>query len=120
MSGQLEGEAQNTDGPDGCESIRHKANAITAGVLLAIVMLLLAVGACTGGWFLVKRHVASVLAPAAFIAAAFFLLSAAVLPLALFREGCIEEDEDRKCKKDCDVLEDALDGIRNRTLSGLG
>jgi hypothetical protein len=40
----------------------------------------------------------------------------------MFREATIDEDEDKKCKRDCDVLEAALDQIGklgNPTLSGL-
>ncbi len=99
--------------------IRHKVNAIWAGLLLSIFMLIVAAGACTGGVLLLRQHADSFLAPAAFIVAAFFFVSAAAVPLAMFREGCIEEDEDRKCKKDCNLLDDALDTIHNRTLSGL-
>jgi hypothetical protein len=99
-------------------SIKHRTNAIRAGTLLALIMLIVAAGACAGGLFLVKRD-DSFLAPAAFIVAAFFLFSAAVVPLILFRESCIDDDEHKKCERDCRILEDALDKIRNRTLSGL-
>jgi hypothetical protein len=37
----------------------------------------------------------------------------------MFREGCLEEDEDQKCKNDCDDLVKALSDIPNTTLSGL-
>ena len=52
-------------------------------------------------------------------AAAFFLVSAAAVPVAMFRVACIEEDEDRECKTDCDFLDSALKQIRNPTLAGL-
>jgi Cyanobacterial TRADD-N associated 2-Transmembrane domain len=120
MMGQRDRGSQHTDQlEDDDEVIRHKTNAIRAGLLMSIIMLIIAAGACTGGVLLVRRHTDSFLAPAAFIAAAFFFVSAAAVPLVMFREGCIEEDEDRKCKKDCNVLEHALDRIPNRTLSGL-
>jgi hypothetical protein len=103
----------------GRELIRHKANALTAGLLLSPVFLAVAAGAGTGGVFLVKRHADSYLGTTAFIAAAFFLICAVAVPIAMFREGCIEEDADRTCETDCRMLEAALDEICNPTLSGL-
>jgi hypothetical protein len=105
--------------PDGDESNKHKTNALRAGLLLSLILLIVAGGACYGGVLFLKSHVHYHLGPAAFIAAAFFLVSAGVVPIAMFREGCIEEDEDQKCKADCDVLINALDHIPNPTLSGL-
>jgi hypothetical protein len=78
-----------------------------------------AAGACYGGVLLLKSHAYSYLGAAAFIAAAFFLVSAGAVPIVMFREGCLEEDEDQKCKNDCDDLVKALSDIPNTTLSGL-
>lgn len=101
------------------ELVPHKAHTLWAGLLLSVVMLALAAGACTAGVFLVKSRTDSYLAPATFITAALILVSAVAVPIVMFREACIDEDEDKKCKKDCDVLEAALDKIGNATLSGL-
>src|ERR1700760_3677195 len=104
---------------DDDKSIKFKVNALKAGLLLSFILLIVAAGACYGGALLVKSHAYSYLAPAAFIAAAFFLVSAGAVPIAMFREGCLDEDEHRKCQKDCDDLANALDHIPNPTLSGL-
>lgn len=57
--------------------------------------------------------------PAALIVAAFFLLMAVVVPVMLFHEGAVRADEDSKCEHDCRILDDALRGIGDGTLSGL-
>jgi len=105
--------------PQSNELIKHKAHALEAGLLLSPVLLAIAAGATAGGVLLERSHSDSHLGPAAFIAAAYFFVSAAAVPLAMYREGCIEEDEDRKCKMDCDVLDEALGEISNPTLAGL-
>ncbi len=104
---------------DGYKPIKHKSNALVGGLLLALILLIVAGSACYAGTLLLKSHTYFYLGPAAFIAAAFFLVSAGTVPIAMFREGCIEEDEDKKCKADCKVLDDALDKITNPTLRGL-
>jgi hypothetical protein len=106
-------------GTSSATSIKHKANALKAGLLLSLILLIVAAAACYGGALLLKSHTYSYLAPAAFIAAAFFLLSAGVVSIVMFREGCIQEDQERKCQKDCDDLAQALDHIPNPILSGL-
>jgi hypothetical protein len=98
---------------------KHKTNALIGGLLLSLILLIVAAGACYSGVLLLKSHAYSYLGPAAFIAAAFFLVSAGAVPIVMFREGCYEEDEDKKCKKDCDALANALKCIPDRTLSGL-
>jgi len=101
------------------ELIKHKKNALTAGLLLSPILLIVAAAVIAGGVFALKAHAYSYLGPAAFIAGAFFLVSAAAGPIVMFREGCIAEDEDRKCKADCNVLDSALKEIPDHTLSGL-
>jgi TRADD-N domain-containing protein len=104
---------------DDGESIKHKANALKAGLLLSLILLIVAAGACYAGVLLLKSHMYHYLGPAAFIAASFFLVAAGTVPIVMFREGCIEEDQDQKCKTDCDDLVKALNEIPNATLSGL-
>jgi hypothetical protein len=104
---------------DDVGSIKHKANALTAGLFLSLILLIVATGACYGGVLLLKSHAYSYLGPASFIVAAFFLVSAGAVPIVMFREGCLKEDEDQKCKDDCNDLVDALNDIPNCTLSGL-
>src|ERR1700727_69174 len=99
--------------------IHHKAKALIAGLLLSLIMLIVAAGACYGGMLLLKSHAYSNLGPAAFIAAAFFLVSTGAAPIVMFREGCLAENADHNCKVDCDHLAKALNGIPNSTLSGL-
>lgn len=106
-------------GASSAASIKHKANALKAGLLLSLILLIVAAAACYGGALLLKSHTYSYLAPAAFIAAAFFLLSAGVVSIVMFREGCLEEDQEKKCQRDCDDLAKALDHIPNPILSGL-
>ncbi len=98
---------------------KHKTNALIAGLLLSLILLIVAAGACYGGVLLLKSHAYYYLGPAAFIAAAFFLVSAGAVPIVMFREGCYEQDEAKKCKRDCDALADALKCVPDRTLSGL-
>jgi hypothetical protein len=103
----------------GYEPIKYKANALVAGLLLALLLLVIAAAACYGGAQLSRSRTYHDLGPAAFIVSAFFLISAGIVPVAMFREGCIEEDEDKKCKADCKVLDDALNNIHDATLRGL-
>lgn len=101
------------------EPVRYKVNALVGGLLLALILLLVAAAACYGGVLLSRSRPYHDLGPATFIVAVFFLISAGIVPIAMFREGCIEEDEDKKCKGDCRVLDDALDSIGDPTLRGL-
>jgi hypothetical protein len=104
---------------DGYQPVQYKANALRAGLLLALILLMVAAATCYGGVLLLRSRTYYYLGPAAFIVTAFFLISAGVVPIAMFREGCIEEDEDKKCKADCKVLDGALDNIHDPTLRGL-
>jgi hypothetical protein len=97
----------------------HKTHALWAGVVLSVVMVALAFGSGAAGVSLARSRADSYLAPACFIAAALFLVSAAIVPIVIYRDACIDEDEDKKCKRDCDVLDAALRKIGNATLSGL-
>jgi hypothetical protein len=106
-------------GASSAASIKHKANALKASLLLSVILLIMAAAAGYGGALLLKSHTYPYLAPAAFIAAAFFLLSAGVVSIVMFREGCLQEDQEKKCQKDCDDLVKALDHIPNPILSGL-
>lgn len=101
------------------EPIKFKENALVAGLSLALLLLVVAAAACYGGVQLSRSGTYHDLGPAAFIVAAFFLISAGIVPTVMFREGCIEEDEDKKCKEDCKVLDDALNNIHDATLRGL-
>jgi MFS family permease len=101
------------------ELVPHKAHALGAGLLMSFIMLALAAGAFIAGILLLKSRTGAYLGPAMFIAAALFLVSAGIIPVVMFREACIDEDEDKKCKDDCDALEAALDAVGNATLSGL-
>jgi hypothetical protein len=105
---------------DGSEEFApHKTRAVRAGLLLSTILLSLAGGACWAGALLMDSKNGSYFAPAYFIAAALFLISAVIVPIVLYRDACIDEDEDKKCQKDCDELDAALDKIGNPTLSGL-
>jgi hypothetical protein len=104
---------------DAFEPGRHKANARLAGALLAPALLAIAVAAWYAGTQAVQSHVFPDLGPAAFIVAAFFLASSVATPVAILREGRIEEEEDDRCKRECDELDKALNHIDDKVLSGL-
>jgi hypothetical protein len=72
-----------------------------------------------GGILLFRPHVGSWLAPAAFVAGPFFLISAAAVPLGVSRERRLEKAEEEACEKDCRDLYWALNDIEDRTLKGL-
>jgi hypothetical protein len=72
-----------------------------------------------GGILLLRSHVASWLAPAAFVAGPFFLISAAALSVGISREKHLEKAEDEACKNDSWDLYWALNDIEDRTLKGL-
>ena len=80
---------------DGNESDKHKANALIAGLLLSLILLTLTGGPRYGGVLLLKSHAHYHLGPAAFIAAAFFLILVGLCLLRCPGEGCLEEDEDQ-------------------------
>lgn len=86
-----------------------------------LALFLLAVGVATiaGGTWLVRSHADSSLAPAAFVAGPFFLLTAAVAQLAISREKRLEQVEDESCEKDCRDLYWSLSEIEERALKGL-
>jgi hypothetical protein len=113
------GVPDSDDRPAGTELISHKRDALRSGLLLSFMLLIVAIGACSGGVLLVKSDTETYLYPAAFIVAGFVLVLAAAAPIVMFREACLEEDEDKKCQRDCDELDTALDGIGDPTLSGL-
>jgi hypothetical protein len=86
---------------------------------LPIALFVMAVGTTAGGIALFMSHVGSWLAPAAFVAGPFFLLSAAAVDLGLARERRLEETEEKACENDCRDLYWALNDIEDRTLKGL-
>jgi hypothetical protein len=48
-----------------------------------------------------------------------FLVSGVAAPVVILREGRFEEEEDKRCKRECDELDEALDEIGDKVLSGL-
>jgi hypothetical protein len=97
----------------------HKRGAILASLALAIVFMTVAGASAYAGIVSLATGPDSHLRPAAFVVATFFLITGAAVPAALVQEGCIEEEEDKKCKRDCDDLAAALDRIGDCTLAGL-
>jgi hypothetical protein len=104
---------------DAFGSAGRKANARLAGALLTLALLAIAVAAGYAGAFAVQSHAFSALGPAAFIVAAFFLASSVAAPVAILREGRIEDEEEDRCKRECNELDKALDNIDDKVLSGL-
>jgi hypothetical protein len=79
----------------------------------------MAVATTAGGILLFRSHVGSSLAPAAFVAGPFFLISAAAVQLGITRERRLQKTEDEACEKDCRDLYWSLNDIEDRTLKGL-
>jgi hypothetical protein len=89
-------------------------------VWFSLSLFAIGVAATTvGGILLFRPHVGSWLAPAAFVAGPFFLISAAAVPLGVSRERRFERAEEEACEKDCRDLYWALNGIEDRGLKGL-
>ena len=86
-----------------------------------LALFLLAVGMATtaGGIWLIHSHADNSLAPAAFVAGPFFLISGAAAQLGIARQRRLEEAEDESCVNDCRDLYWALDEIDDRTLKRL-
>src|SRR5579859_6353213 len=86
-----------------------------------LTLFLLAVGMATtaGGSWLIHSHADRSLAPAAFVAGPFFLISGAAAQLGIARQRRLEKAEDESCVNDCRDLYWALDKIGDRTLKGL-
>ena len=86
-----------------------------------LTLFLLAVGVATtaGGSWLIHSHADRSLAPAAFVAGPFFLISGAAAQLGITRQRRLEKVEDESCVNDCRDLYWALDKIDDRTLKGL-
>ncbi len=97
----------------------HRANARLASLLLAPALLAVAAAASYTGTLAVQSNKYTDLGPAAFIVAAFFLVSSVATPVVILREGRIEEEEDKRCQRECDELDEALDRIDDKVLSGL-
>ena len=87
--------------------------------LLPLSLVAMAVATTAGGIWLFRSHTESSLAPAAFVAGPFFLISAAAVQLGITRERRLEKTEDEECEKDCRDLYWALTNIEDRTLKGL-
>jgi hypothetical protein len=104
---------------DTFEPTKHKINARWASLWLSPVLLVIAAAASYAGVRAAQTHTYTDLGPAAFIAAAFFLVSGVTAPVAILREGRIEEEEDKRCNRECDELDEALDKISDRVLRGL-
>ena len=110
------------DIPPSLTRVGEKPAERTGWWLLALLPLsLFVIGMVTtvGGIWLLRSHVSSWLAPAAFVAGPFFLISGATVPLFVFREERLEAYEEKACEKDCLDLYWALNGIKDRTLKGL-
>jgi hypothetical protein len=87
--------------------------------LLPLSLLAMAVATTAGGILLFRSHADSALAPAAFVAGPFFLLSSAAVQLGVARERRLEKAEDQACREDCRDLFWTLNEIEDRTLKGL-
>ena len=103
--------------PDGGGS--HRANARLASLLVTPVLLAIAAAASIAGALAVQSRTYTDLGPAAFIVAAFFLFSCVATPVMILREGRIEEEEEGRCQRECDELDEALGKIKDKVLSGL-
>jgi|SRR5580700_5186450 hypothetical protein len=90
-----------------------------ASALLPLSLVAMAVATTAGGILLVRSHAGRSLAPAAFVAGPFFLISAAAVQLGITRERRLEETEDEACEKACRDLYWSLNDIEDRTLKGL-
>jgi hypothetical protein len=86
---------------------------------LLISLLAMGVATIAGGIWLIRSHADSSLAPAAFVAGPFFLISATAAQLGITRERRLENVEDESCEKDCRDLYWTLYQIEDRTLKGL-
>lgn len=100
------------------EVVQHKANARRVCLWLSPLLFAIAVGAFVAGVMLAMSK-DSHLASAAFIVAGFFLIFTVVVPAVILREGSIQEEEEERCKEDCDELIAALDTISDATIRGL-
>jgi hypothetical protein len=87
--------------------------------LLPISLFAMAVATTAGGILLFRSHAGRSLAPAAFVAGPFFLISAAAVQLGITRERRLQKTEDEECKKECRDLYWALNDIEDRTLKGI-
>ena len=88
-------------------------------VLLPLSLVAMAAATTAGGILLFMSHTGSALAPAAFVAGPFFLISAAVVQLGIARERRLEKKEDEECEEDCRDLYWTVKDIEDRTLKGL-
>jgi hypothetical protein len=87
--------------------------------LLPVSMVVIALAATAGGIWLLRSHVSSWLAPAAFVTGPFFLISSAVVMLEMIQERSLQTEEKKACEEDCLDLYWALNGISDRTLKRL-
>jgi hypothetical protein len=89
------------------------------GLLVSVPLLLVAVGASVAGVVLAWSDSSNRLAPAALIVAAFFLVAACAAPFVASSAGRAYRREEEECRKDCEVLRKALEGISDRTIGGM-
>ena len=119
----VEAKAQFSDIPPSLEGpdnkIRRSKRVAAAAGLLSAALLLVAVAATLGGASLLRSHVSGWLVPAAFVTGAFFFISSVVVPLGVLRESGIDVHEKENCRKDCEDLLWALEGIGDGTLKRL-
>jgi hypothetical protein len=87
--------------------------------LLPLSLFAMAMATTAGGILLFRSHPGASLAPAAFVAGPFFLISSAAVQLGLAREKRLEKMEDEACENDCRDLYWTLNDIEDRTLKGL-
>lgn len=90
-----------------------------ASISLSQVLLAVAVAAGYVGALAVRSHKYTGLGPAAFIVTAFFFVSGVATPVVILREGRFRGRRGRECKRECDELDEALDRIGDKVLSGL-
>jgi hypothetical protein len=98
---------------------RPKSTSLWLAALLPASLLVVALAATAGGFWLLRSQVSSWLAPAAFLAGSFFFISSAAVLLGIIRERRLETEEVEACEKDCRDLFWALNCIGDRTLKGL-
>jgi hypothetical protein len=103
----------------GGEVVCAKGTPAPVVALVSVPLILIAAAAAAGGVALTRSGASGWLAPAAFVASAFFFLSSAVIPLGIMRENGVEKAERENCQTDCKDLYWALQHISDPTLQGL-
>jgi hypothetical protein len=92
---------------------------VAAAGAAAVTLMSVSGVAVWAGFSLLASRTNGHLAPALFVVSVFFLVAGVMIPLGIFREWNLENEESVNCKKECKEFQEALEKLGHEAIAGL-